>query len=162
MAMEPHDTASAGDLMVVMTGFPSDRGWARVALSDTAEGFPRSNPAVRDGVVPIRGGRAVWRVAGLPFGEYTVRFFHDENDNGEFDTGFLGIPREGYGFSNNARPRFGPPSYHKARFQVRRAAVTMELVVQGHHAAHARRHRPATPGAPWRTLAVAPVSGYDR
>ena len=34
------------------------------------------------------------------------------------DTNFLGMPKEGYGVSNNARNRFGPPSFKDAKFTV--------------------------------------------
>lgn len=42
-------------------------------------------------------------------GKYTISYFHDENNNKELDSKF-GIPKEGYGFSNNAKGNFGPPS----------------------------------------------------
>lgn len=42
-------------------------------------------------------------------GRYAVALFGDENNNGHFDTNFLGIPIEGYGFSNNPKLYFGPP-----------------------------------------------------
>ncbi|GHT50489.1 hypothetical protein FACS189440_18000 [Bacteroidia bacterium] len=51
-------------------------------------------------------------------GEYAVSLFQDENDNQKLDTGFLGIPTEKYGFSNNAKGQFGPPSYEDCKFIV--------------------------------------------
>ncbi|WP_372770865.1 DUF2141 domain-containing protein [Pseudoalteromonas sp.] len=51
-------------------------------------------------------------------GDYAIRFFHDENDNGSLDTNILSIPVEGYGFSNDAPARFGPPSYSEMAFAV--------------------------------------------
>ena len=45
-----------------------------------------------------------------------MRFFHDENDNGELETNLFGMPTEGYGFSNNARPNLGPVSYDEVKF----------------------------------------------
>lgn len=47
----------------------------------------------------------------LKAGTYAIRYFHDENENGELDTGTFGIPTEGYGFSNDARGFMGPPSF---------------------------------------------------
>ncbi len=41
----------------------------------------------------------------LEAGMYAIAVFDDENANGEMDR-FLGIPREGYGFSNGGKPRF--------------------------------------------------------
>lgn len=50
----------------------------------------------------------------LPAGEYAVKLFHDANDNGEMDTNLIGLPQEGYGFSNNAGS-FGPASFSDAK-----------------------------------------------
>ena len=44
----------------------------------------------------------------LPSGEYAVRLFHDQNNNEKLDTNLIGIPTEGYGFSNDAHGMFGP------------------------------------------------------
>ena len=49
-------------------------------------------------------------------GKYAFRFFHDENSNGKLGTNWLGIPNEGFGFSNNAKGTFGPPAFEKTVF----------------------------------------------
>ncbi len=49
-------------------------------------------------------------------GAYAVALFHDENGDGHLNTGTLGIPTEGAGFSNNPTLYFGPPSLEKVRF----------------------------------------------
>lgn len=49
-------------------------------------------------------------------GIYAVALFHDENANGHLDTNALGIPTEGYGFSNNPTLYFGPPDLSRVRF----------------------------------------------
>ena len=49
--------------------------------------------------VTDREARVVFR--GLAEGQYAVALFHDQNGNGEFDTGLFGPPVEGFGF----RPR---------------------------------------------------------
>jgi uncharacterized protein (DUF2141 family) len=51
-------------------------------------------------------------------GKYGVRFFHDENLSGEMETNLFGKPVEGYGFSNNATGKFGPPPFEKWLFEV--------------------------------------------
>jgi len=51
-------------------------------------------------------------------GKYAVALFHDENANKRLDQGFLGIPTEGYGFSNNPGIWFGPPDLADALFSV--------------------------------------------
>jgi len=44
---------------------------------------------------------------------YAVRYFHDENSNDKLDTNWMGLPSEGYGFSNNAYGSFGPQGFEK-------------------------------------------------
>lgn len=54
----------------------------------------------------------------IPVGQYAIRFFQDENNNGTLDTNLFGMPSEGYGFSNNAKPNYGPVGYQDAAFTV--------------------------------------------
>ena len=53
----------------------------------------------------------------IPPGTYAIKLHIDENENGELDTNFLGIPKEQYGFSNNAKA-FGIPKFESASFQL--------------------------------------------
>jgi len=39
-------------------------------------------------------------------GVYAVSVFHDENENQKLDKDFVGIPKEGYGASNNPKKRW--------------------------------------------------------
>jgi uncharacterized protein (DUF2141 family) len=55
-------------------------------------------------------------VTGLPPGRYAVQAFLDENGNGDVDRGLFGIPKEGVGFSNDAKIRLGPPKFAEAAF----------------------------------------------
>ena len=58
--------------------------------------------------------RACFVVAAPAY--YAVALFHDENNNGHFDTTLLGLPAKGYGFSNNPTLYFGPPDLSRVRF----------------------------------------------
>jgi len=55
-------------------------------------------------------------VADLPAGRYAVQAFLDENGNGKVDRALFGIPKEGIGFSNDAKIRLGPPKFADAVF----------------------------------------------
>jgi len=59
----------------------------------------------------------------LPEGEYAISLYHDVNSNDNLDTGAFGIPKEGYGFSNNAKGFMGPPDYEQAKFSLRKDVV---------------------------------------
>lgn len=52
-------------------------------------------------------------IKDLPPGKYAVSAFHDKNSNKKLDTGFFGIPKEGFGFSKNPSIHFGAPDYEE-------------------------------------------------
>ena len=68
------------------------------------------------GEAPARAGVTRVTVPNVPAGEYAIQAFHDENNNGEVDRAMFGIPREGVGFSRNARIGLGPPKWRDAYF----------------------------------------------
>ncbi len=124
--------ASAADLIVRIEGVRSADGDIRVAVHRRADGvdFPDSAGIVKAAMRPAgKAGDLVF--AGLAPGDYAVAAFHDEDRDGDLDTNLLGIPTEGYGFSNEARGTFGPPDFDAAAFTVKagedRPAVTVKL-----------------------------------
>jgi uncharacterized protein (DUF2141 family) len=72
----------------------------------------------------IKNNTCTIEVTNLKPGKYGFRYFHDENGNGAMDKSMLGIPKEGFGFSNNAKATFGPPSFDKWVFNLK-SATTM-------------------------------------
>lgn len=119
----------AGALSIEMSGFRSARGQVLVAVYRGAEGFPgEPGKAWRAAVAKVSGGRARVEVA-LPPGEYALAIVHDENGNNAMDTNWLGIPQEGFGASNNATRRLGPPRYRDARFTVGAAGAVQKITV---------------------------------
>lgn len=57
-------------------------------------------------------------ITNLKHGQYAVQYFHDENSNGALDKNVIGIPTEGFGFSNNAIGLFGPKDFKEWLFPV--------------------------------------------
>lgn len=106
-------------LTVRVNGLNNDRGRVAVALFASSEAFPDQKRALAGQLAKIEKGRAVVRFAGLSPGLYAVAVLHDENENAKMDFNFLGMPLEGYGFSNDASAPFGPPSFEDAAFQLK-------------------------------------------
>lgn len=123
--------AGNAQLVIEMSGFRNDKGVAAVAVFTSSAGFPdKADKAARRMEVAIKGGKARAVVRGLPAGTYAVAVLHDEDRDHEMKTGLMGIPKEGYGASRDARGRFGPPRFDDARLEVRagqalRAAIKM-------------------------------------
>jgi len=79
---------------------------------------------------PVDGsGEASVRFDHLVPATYSISVIYDEDADGELDTGFLGIPSELVGFSNNAKGRFGPPSFEKTAFNLA-ASKTVHVVLE--------------------------------
>ena len=95
----------------------SEKGMIRVCLTADPNNFPNCVDDAHAVGRSISATARSLRFYGLPRGAYAVAVIHDENGNNRLDT-LAGIPREGYGFSNDAAVRFGPPKFAAARFDV--------------------------------------------
>jgi len=119
----------ASDLSIRINGVKNASGTILIALHDGAKGFPlkRTPVAVRE--AQARSGTVTVNFEGLQAGNYAISLFHDENGNKDLDTNLVGLPTEGYGFSNNARNRFGPPKFSAAGFALSAADATINVTV---------------------------------
>ena len=75
-------------------------------------------------------GERALRFEGLAYGDYAVAALHDENASGAMDTVFLGIPKEGLGFSNNPRIGFGAPSFESGSVRFDESEMALRLQVR--------------------------------
>ncbi|MDA8136553.1 MAG: DUF2141 domain-containing protein [Desulfobacteraceae bacterium] len=105
-----------GQLTLTIEGFENTNGTAKIALVNSKENYSGGEP-FKGYNLGITGNRVV-KTLVLPYGEYAVKVFHDENGSGELEKGVFGIPIEAYGFSNDARGTLGPPEYEKAAFKL--------------------------------------------
>lgn len=119
----------SANLSVDISGLRSNDGNVLVALYDNADKFPldAEKYAVGKKRVTITNKTARINFDGLKPGRYAISILHDENNNLKMDFNILGIPREGFGFSNNAKGTFGPPSYKKASFEVGEAGSSIKV-----------------------------------
>ena len=61
---------------------------------------------------------AVLTSRGVAPGRYAIALLHDENSNGKADRALGMMPKEGFGFSRDAKVRMGPPRFEEAVFEV--------------------------------------------
>ncbi len=121
----------SGLLCIKIQGLPSDRGMVRVAIYHSRESYVARRGSFRKAVLPIAERSCEWVLDGLPYGEYAVMFYQDANGNARLDRSRLGLPLEPFGFSNNARPRLGPPPYERVKFDVTSDLTTLLITTQG-------------------------------
>ena len=109
----------SSSLAVSIADAKHDDGSAGVALWNGPEGFPEEiEHAIRITYVPVVAGAAAALFEDLMPGRYAVTVYNDRNGNETFDKNWIGIPRESWGVSNNARPRLRAPGYEEAVFEL--------------------------------------------
>ena len=106
--------ADAAELRVTVTGLRAPIGNVHLAMFTEPEAFPKADGMIAEIITKADSDRIQANFGDIGFGQYAIAVFHDENENHKFDTGFFGIPIEGYGFANDARVVLGPPSFEAA------------------------------------------------
>lgn len=93
--------AQAGELTVTITDIREAQGSLMVVVVDSDSAWNNQAKPVATQKVAAAKGEMTLKFADLPAGKYAVQVMHDENGNNQLDSNLLGIPSEGYGFSNN-------------------------------------------------------------
>ena len=97
-------------LEIEITGLRSNEGVIQLELTDEKDNYLQGFTS------EIKNKKSIITISSLSYGTYAFKYFHDENSNKELDAN-LGIPQEGYGFSNNATGVFGPPKIEDMIFE---------------------------------------------
>lgn len=147
------DARGAARLAMLMLGFPSILAFAQppcqrihvdilniknstgsvaCALFESPVGFPTDylRQATNIMSLKIRNTAARCDFVGIPPGTYALAVIHDENMNGKLDMNGLGIPTEGYGFSNDAKGILGAPSFSAASFSYDGGNLDLKISLQ--------------------------------
>ena len=116
---------SADELTINLSG-QTKEGVLSLAIYDNAEAFnysvkgeKRSEKGIFSGIetfVELKESHKFF--INLPEGIYAIALFVDANKNLKIDKNFLGIPKEQFGFSNNAMGKLSAPSFEQAKFKV--------------------------------------------
>ncbi|MCD6201180.1 MAG: DUF2141 domain-containing protein [Bacteroidales bacterium] len=101
-------------LTIVVCEIHEVTGNIEVALYNKKENFPKDNMEYLSKTVPVKSNRVECGFY-VPEGYYAIALFHDANNNKIFDKNFWGVPTEGFGFSNNVKPGFHPPSFESCK-----------------------------------------------
>lgn len=118
--------AAAADLTVKLHGIRAQTGLVKIAVVGSQDAWDGKAAPVQAAGAPAHGEDATFSFKDLKPGEYAVMITHDENDNGKMDTNVMGMPLEGYGFSNNPRV-MRKPTWDEARFTVTDGDVAIDV-----------------------------------
>ncbi len=113
------EITSTGKLIVHLHGYKSIKGNIELNMFTNENGFPKQHrKAYYHVTLPLKITNEILIISNINYGKYGISAFQDKNKNKKLDTGFLGIPKEPYGFSNDARGQFGPPHFQETIFWV--------------------------------------------
>ena len=105
------------DLTISITNMESTDGEVVFMLFDQDEGFPSEvSKAKQIGKVKATKDTPTFTFKNVPAGKYAISAFQDENDNGEVDTNFIGLPKERVGAVGHTK--FGKPNFDKLVFEI--------------------------------------------
>jgi len=119
--------AQTGKLIVRFENLKSNEGKVMVALFEGKENFAKKQSTDKV-TLSIENNSAIWSLDSLPEGQYIIIAYHDDNENQKIDLGIMGIPAEGYAFSNNTVSEMGPPNPDQMLFDVKKDETTTQVL----------------------------------
>lgn len=108
------------NLTVKISGLKNNTGLVQVGLFNSEGTFLKK--AYKGVSSEIKSNGATVTFLNIPMGKYAISAYHDKNSNSKLDTNFIGIPKEDFACSNNAKGTMGPPKYEDAKFDLTKDA----------------------------------------
>jgi len=108
--------ASGGTIHVRVSGIQPPKGEIMIGLFKNQSGFPNIAKRFKGVHLDIHGKSISYVFRHIPKGTYAVAVVHDQNRNGKLDSNLFGIPKEGYGFSNNVHHALRAATFNEAHF----------------------------------------------
>ncbi len=111
--------SSCPGIHVEISNIKNSTGNIACGIFGSPEGFPKKFQGSARTIIikKIQKTQAQCNFADIPPGTYSIAVIHDENMNGELDANWMGVPTEGYGFSNTTIDEFGAPAFSAASFR---------------------------------------------
>ena len=116
--------------MIEVQNLKNTTGKVSIGLYKKSENFPIVGKEYKGVHLNIDSHSLKYVFRDSPKGHYAISVFHDENTNAKLDKNFLGIPKEGYGFSNNAKATLSTPSFDEAEFNVSAQDIHLKIKME--------------------------------
>lgn len=126
-----HSNTAGSKITVVVNGFKNSNGNCIINLYNKSEGFPNSNKlATKTITSKIKNNSAQIVFDNIEPGTYAVSILHDANSDGVMNKNMFGIPKEGYGASNNIIPSLSSPNFEDSKFEISNQDKTVVIKVK--------------------------------
>jgi uncharacterized protein (DUF2141 family) len=124
-------SAQAQNINLNITGIKNNKGQIAVSVFTNEQGFKDNQPIRRQlfsKAAVANGSMSVSLM--LDPGTYGIALLDDEDGNGEMKKNMLGIPKEGFGFSNFYLSGMSRPKFNDFKFEVKAAPVKLESKIR--------------------------------
>ena len=123
-------SAAAADLTVTVEGIRNDHGRVYVTLFDGAGTWLDADHSLQDLSAVAHPGPVAIIFHNVAPGRYAAVTYHDENGNNAMDFDVLGLPTEGFAFSNQARPFLSAPNFERCAFEIGKddAQISIKMI----------------------------------
>ncbi len=117
-----------GNLEIKLNSLRTTKGRVCLTVFSGPKGFPSGGKGSN-----LKSSRCIAAssktvtFANLPLGNYAIAAIHDSNSDGKLNTNGLGMPSEGFGFSNNPPLRFGPASFADSQIFVSGTKTVVQI-----------------------------------
>lgn len=109
----------SGKITATIENTRDSKGKILCNLHNSAAVFPGKSKLEGRSIAATQvSGKTVCEFRDVPAGTWAVSVLHDENGNETMDSNFLGMPKEGYGVSNNVLSSVSAPKWDDAKFVI--------------------------------------------
>jgi len=125
-----NDAPPTAKLTIKITDLRNHKGDLIFGVFKSADGFPTEKAKSVNWQVRSADASDLTFTVQLPPGRYSASVLHDENRNGKMDFNAFGVPVEGYGVTNNPKPKLRKATFDEARFNLPSGGATLTISVQ--------------------------------
>lgn len=129
MAAEPATQPKVSRLVIQTSGLRNRDGQLVFGVFRSSAGFPNVQKRSINWQVKPATGDGVF-VVDLPPGVYAASILHDENNSGDMERNLAGVPKEGYGVTNNPKPKLRAATFKEATFTLPAEGATLTIDMQ--------------------------------
>ena len=129
-ASAPPTDQMLAKLTVRIVDLRNHKGQVIFSVFDQPDGFPNVEKKAKNWQIKSIDADTVTFECELPPGAYASSVLHDENKNNQMDKNGVGIPTEGYGVTNNPKPKFRQATFKEATFTLPAEGATMTISLQ--------------------------------
>lgn len=116
-------------LEIVVTNIDALKGQIVVGIFNNENSFLEIGEEFKTVVTKIDSITEKIKINSLQAGKYAISLYHDENSDKVCNLNFMGIPKEGYGFSNNYEPTFFKPNFKDCEINLQNdKTITIKLI----------------------------------